>query len=341
MRAESPTAGSPKIVRLSTNDVAPAHRLNYWSSILSSTLSPSALSTATPLGYQSEIAALAVGPVTFTAQSGSAQRAIRAHPELRRTSEHCFNLVLVLTGSWQVALGATRGRFGPGDLIFYDSRDPLDCNLLVAWSDLNLQLSEHFVRKWVPDPAWLVRRRIAFDSKWGRVLSNYVAQLSPEFVVQAPLPQSMLIDQIGALLALTATELRGRRIAGAPVERSVRDHIHDCIRQRCTEPSLQAAEIASSLGVSTRTLHRALAACGETFGAMLIQARVDVAMRMLRSPLFDRVTTAEIGRRAGFSDASHFSRVLRRRTGHTPLAMRRGMGNSGRAQGLPPGSRHP
>lgn len=56
---------------------------------------------------------------------------------------------------------------------------------------------------------------------------------------------------------------------------------------------------------------------------MLIQARVDVASRMLQSPLFDRVTTVEIGRRAGFSDASHFAKVLRTRTGQTPLQMRR------------------
>jgi AraC family transcriptional activator of tynA and feaB len=35
------------------------------------------------------------------------------------------------------------------------------------------------------------------------------------------------------------------------------------------------------------------------------------------------VTTAEIGRRAGFSDASHFVKALRRRTGRTPLQMRR------------------
>jgi AraC-like DNA-binding protein len=56
---------------------------------------------------------------------------------------------------------------------------------------------------------------------------------------------------------------------------------------------------------------------------MLIQARVDLAVRMLQSPLFDRVTTAEIGRRAGFSDASHFVKVLRRTTGQTPLRMRR------------------
>jgi pimeloyl-ACP methyl ester carboxylesterase len=73
---------------------------------------------ADPLEYQSEMAALALGSVTFTAQRGSTQRAIRARPELRRTSEHCFNLVLVLSGSWQVAQGGRLGRFAPGDLIF-------------------------------------------------------------------------------------------------------------------------------------------------------------------------------------------------------------------------------
>lgn len=75
--------------------------------------------------------------------------------------------------------------------------------------------------------------------------------------------------------------------------------------------------------MSTRTLHRTLASCGETFGSMLIEARVDLAVRMLQSTLFDRVTTAETGRRAGFSDASHFVKVLRRRRGQTPLRMRR------------------
>jgi AraC-like DNA-binding protein len=147
--------------------------------------------------------------------------------------------------------------------------------------------------------------------------------LSPQFLVQAPLPQAVLIDQLGALLALTASELSGRRAASAPVERSVRDQIDDHIQQRCPDASLQAADVASSLSISRRTLHRALAACGETFGAMLIQARVDLAVRLLQSPLFDRVTTAEIGRRAGFSDASHFVKALRRRTGQTPLHVRR------------------
>jgi AraC family transcriptional regulator, positive regulator of tynA and feaB len=277
-----------------------------------------------PLECESELSALQLGSITFAVQRGCAQRCVRARPEIRRTTEHCFNLLLVLSGSWRVTHVA-HTRFGPGDLIFHDSRYPLEVDLPPNHSDFNLQLSEQFVRKWVPNPAWLVGRRISADAQWGRVLASYVAQLSPEFVLEAPLPQSLLIDQVGALLALTATELCGRDTSSKPVERSVRDEVDDHIKQRCTEASLQAVDIASSLNISTRTLHRALAACGETFGAMLIQARVDVAARMLQSPLFDRVTTAEIGRRAGFSDASHFTRVLRRRTGQTPLQMRRAM----------------
>ena len=214
-------------------------------------------------------------------------------------------------------------RFGPGDLIFYDSRYTHDCDLL-----LSLELLEFAavgtVRAQMGAQSYRARSGGALrDSQWGRVLASYVAQLSPEFVVQAPLPQGVLIDQLGALLALTASELSGRRAVSTPAERSVRDHVYDHIRQRCADTALQAADVASSLHMSKRSLHRALAACGETFGAMLIQARVDLAVRMLQSPLFDRVTTAEIGRRAGFSDASHFVKVLRSRTGQTPLQMRR------------------
>jgi hypothetical protein len=231
------------------------------------------------LEYELEVAALELPSIAIVAQNGSPQRAIRARSEIRRTSQrYCF-LVLVLSGSWHVT-HVTRTAFGPGDLIFYDSRYPLDCDLLLHWSNLNLQLSEQFVRRWVPNPAVLSGRRICRDSQWGRVLASYVAQLSPQFVVQAPLPQAVLIDQLGALLALTASELSGRRAASAPVERSVRDQIDDHIQQRCPDASLQAADVASSLSISRRTLHRALAACGETFGAMLIQARVDLAVRM-------------------------------------------------------------
>jgi AraC-like DNA-binding protein len=273
------------------------------------------------LEYELEVTALALPSIGIVAASGSPTRSIRGPSEIRRTSQRYFALALVVRGSWNFT-SVTRDRFGLGDLIFYDSHHYQDCNLLSHWSCLNLVLSEQFVRKWVPNPIALSGRHIC-DSQWGRVLASYVTQLSPEFVANAPLPQAVLLDQLGALLSLTSSELNGCRAVSTHAGRSVRDQVYDHIKQQCPATSLQAADIASSLNISKRTLHRALAACGETFGAMLIQARVDLAVRMLQSPLFDRVTTAEIGRRAGFSDASHFVKALRRCTGQTPLHMRR------------------
>jgi AraC-like DNA-binding protein len=273
------------------------------------------------LDYKLEVTALELPSIAIVDQGGSPQRSIRAGPQISRTSGLFFFLVLVLSNSWRVKHVA-RGRLGPGDLFFYDSRSPLDCEFELTWRCFNLRLTEQFARQWLPNPASLGGRLLS-DSKWGRVLASYVAQLSPEFVVQAPMPQALLLDQLGALLALTATELSGGHASSTAVERSVRDQVCDQIKQRCPDTSLQAADVASSLNISKRTLHRGLAGSGETFGALLLQARVDLAVRMLQSPLFARVTTAEIGRRAGFSDASHFTKVLRRLTGQTPLQMRR------------------
>jgi AraC family transcriptional regulator, positive regulator of tynA and feaB len=313
---------SSPIVRLSTRDIAPADRHDYINWILSVTdpAAPTEWSVGASPELELEVTALKLPAVTIVAISGSPHRSVRRFGP-RRTVERTFGLNHVFSGPQNVTHG-TQYRLNPGDVSFTDSRHPFEYEFLTHYKDCYVQLPEQFMRKWVRNPLVLVGRRIG-DSQWGRVLTSYMAQLSPEFVVQAPLPQAVLIDQLGALLALVASELSGSRAVTTPAERSVRDRVSDHIRQRCADTSLQAADIAGSLHISTRTLHRALGTCGETFGVMLIHARVDLAMRMLQSPLFDRVTTAEIGRRAGFSDASHFVKALRRRTGQTPLQMRR------------------
>ena len=70
---------------------------------------------------------------------------------------------------------------------------------------------------------------------------------------------------------------------------------------------------------------RILLALGATRASDLHRVLRDLQLGVPRTSrqFLDRVTTAEIGRRAGFSDASHFVKVLRSRTSQTPLQMRR------------------
>jgi AraC family transcriptional activator of tynA and feaB len=155
------------------------------------------------------------------------------------------------------------------------------------------------------------------------MLSTYISLVTPELATIPPLPSQVMADQMGALLALAAQELQGHLPGVQAPNVQQRARIHACIEQRCPELQLTAADIAASLNLSPRTLHRTLAAHGETFGKKLIDARLDMASRMLRSRSFDRVTIAEIGKRAGFLDPSHFARVCRVRFGRTPRRLRR------------------
>jgi len=110
-----------------------------------------------------------------------------------------------------------------------------------------------------------------------------------------------LVDQVGALLALIAGEAEARAIP------HLLDRIRDCVRDRCAEPRLTAADVAASRNVPPRILHRALAAKKLTFASLLLDARIGGALQMLTSPSFTQLAPGEIARRAGFLSASHFA----------------------------------
>ena len=210
-----------------------------------------------------------------------------------------------------------------GDAVFVDSDLEYRLDLPFAYDVVHLRLSEAFVMQWVSRPSALVGTSISPKSGWGSSLCSFVRQLTPEFAANAPLPQAVIADQLGALLALVGADASSALALPSRKDKVFLQRILDCIAQRCAEPPLVASDIAASLNISTRTLHRTLASDGKMFSNVLMAARISVAARMLASPLFKRLTTAEIGRRAGFSDASHFARVFKRHTGTTPVAARR------------------
>jgi AraC-like DNA-binding protein len=180
-----------------------------------------------------------------------------------------------------------------------------------------LILPTHWLESWLPDPSALVGRTISKESEWGQVLSPLIHALTPEVAVAPPLPPSVLVDQLGTTLAMVADESETQAMSDLVRRAQL------CIRERCREPQLTAADVATSLDVPTPTLHRALRVKELTFVSQLLEARFDVALQMLSSSLYARLTTAEIARQCGFMRTSHFARVVSRRTGHTPCDLRR------------------
>jgi AraC family transcriptional activator of tynA and feaB len=334
-------ANSDALQRWSTADVPPANRLEYFANALSKAAIPVAVDSADPLTFGADISFASLGSIWVCKASGSPLRSSRGASELARSDRHSLNLIMSLKSPWTAE---HRGLFNlaPGDMLVHDSQYAVEADVRNPFDAVTVGFSDDWLRQWVPNPGTMIARRIPGATPWGRALSTYLAELSPEFVLAPPLPFSVLADQVGSLIALAASGLWRATQTYTPAVRSLHERIQECLVQRCTEPQLTAPDLAASVNISVRTLHRIFAAANETFGGKLIEARARVAVRMLTSRLFNRVTTAEIGRRAGFLSPSHFARVIRQRTGRTPLQLRRAVKSDAMAREfLPQPQRYP
>ncbi|WP_213576487.1 helix-turn-helix domain-containing protein [Rhodococcus sp. USK13] len=117
-----------------------------------------------------------------------------------------------------------------------------------------------------------------------------------------------------------------RRLSVQPMQTS--DHYFTAatafIESHLDDPGLSIADVAYTLSLSQRHLGRIFAARETTVARHIQKLRLQRALRLLVSTEGHHITVAEVGRRCGFSSASHFSRVFRDRFGVTPSEARRG-----------------
>ena len=318
-----PTAAThvvpPPVRRWSTDAVSPAQRLDYWvGAICEGFLEMAATSSCGP-GFCSTLESVPWGPVAVNRVRGSAQDVFRTRSAIARSRENFYYLLCKSDSTWTAGQEDCSARLLPGDLVLVDSRRRYEFHFAHSADTVSLQLHPSWIEGWLPDAQAALGRRIDGQSGWGAALSAFARQLTPELATRPPLPAQLLTDQLGALMALAVQQAA----PAAPAAPSLRERIGALVRELHAEPGLTAADVAAALEVSQRTLHRALAGGGHTFAQQLMACRMEAAARLLADPRFDRLTVAEIGRRVGLADASHFVRSCRARLGATPAELRR------------------
>ena len=303
------------IQHFSTQTVPQGMRFDYWTSILNRSLWPVTEWSALSQDFGVYVEEGQLGSLTTVFETITPTRARRTRTDVDDTGESCYLLFALSSGELDFSHNGQNARLRPGDLALigggeHESYSRVGCKVTI------LKLPTHWLRVWLPDANVLAGHLISRDSRWGRVLSPMATQLTPEFAVAPPLPHGVLVDQLGATLALIAGETEASAMP------DVLAKIQDCIRQRCTEPQLTAGDVATSLQIPPRLLHRVLAANNASFASQLLDARTTIAIQLLTSRSFKGLTNAEISRHAGFLNASYFARVIRKRTGHTPQELR-------------------
>jgi AraC-like DNA-binding protein len=307
----------------STGQVEPSRRLDYWIGAVCECFLEMDITTPVRTGFDCAIARGQLDTIGINRVRGTGQHVYRRRASVERSQNNYYYLLCKTDNDWMVTQNGHSSRLQPFDLVLLDSRRCYDFNFPVTANTLSLELPIAWVESWISDPERRIGQRIDGRAGWGAALSAFACQLTPQLAIDRPLPAKLLVDQLGALLALGY----GSEIAASPAKQRdaarLLDQIRGAIRLRYAEPGLTAVNVAEQLRVSERTLHRALNNAGLTFSGLLGDCRMAVARRMLSEPRFDRIGIGGIGLRVGLSDPSHFIRQCRRYLGMTPGAFRR------------------
>ncbi|GAA2623025.1 hypothetical protein GCM10010307_08050 [Streptomyces vastus] len=94
------------------------------------------------------------------------------------------------------------------------------------------------------------------------------------------------------------------------------------LRKHLADPDLSAARIAAAHDISVRHLYAVLSRSGISLGDWIRARRLAECRRELAGPNGRLRTIAAIGRRWGFADATHFSKVFKQAYGISPRAWR-------------------
>ncbi|MFI7409712.1 AraC family transcriptional regulator [Streptomyces sp. NPDC049627] len=104
-----------------------------------------------------------------------------------------------------------------------------------------------------------------------------------------------------------------------PKDATVADRVRELIEVLLPSGRCSIEQVARSLGVDRRTVHRQLASSGETFSSLLNATRMHLAEQFVANP---RRSLTEISDLLGFSSLSAFSRWFSERFGCSPRAWR-------------------
>jgi AraC-like DNA-binding protein len=302
-----------------TETVQSTQRFDYWVGAICECFLEMEADSGMRKEFSARLESTEMAGLHLNRVTGSAQDVYRTRGAISRGNGNYYYLLCKeATPCNIVQHNRNEARLLPGDLVLIDSRQRYSLHFPERVDTLSIQLPIGWLDAWLPDAQQMLGRRVDGNGGWGAVLAAYLRQAAS---AASALPAAQHRDHLGGLIA--AAFITAARESVIAEDDHLNERIEAAVGARFAEPGLSATEVADSLGISVRTLYRALARNKQSFAALLNRHRLAAARRMLGSPACRHLTIAEIGRRAGWLDASHFTRTWLAHTGQRPSQSRR------------------
>lgn len=256
----------------------------------------------------------------------------RTSLDVRRDGDETLRLVVPIAGAFVACQGDRSVAIRPGAAAVLTKASPFDLAHRDAARALILNLPAE------PIPGVAVPRMIDVRGGVGAVIASMLSSVAAHRDAVDGAQFRLVADTVSDLLARASWDAGGRALvtptaddgaeaadgtpATAPdtltaVDAAVREHV----RLHAHDATLTPARIAGDLGWSVRQIQLALARSGTTPSALLRDARLDRARRLLEAATGRSV--ADVAYASGFRSLSVFTARFKQRFGTTPGEHRR------------------
>lgn len=264
-----------------------------------------------------------VGPLRICSVQGTAVTLRRTERLARQDEEPVVFLGLQMTGTSLVVQNGRQCLLRPGDFAVYESIAPytllhdegIDGHFF-RFPRAALALPERLLRDITAVP-------LGSDNPIARLAFTYFSQLAvSDELHQGAHADAVVEPSVELLRAVLASQHGNSGLAKGPLEATLSLRITQYLRAHLADPDLSAARIAAAHGISVRHLYAVLSRSGISLGDWIRTRRLAECRRELAGPNGRLRTIAAIGRRWGFVDATHFSKVFKQAYGISPRAWR-------------------
>lgn len=303
----------------STDDVEPRRALGYWIDTVCDSFLEIDIDSPNRERFHARLEQAEFGPATLYMVEADTQTVYRTPARIAGSRYAAYFLLRLHSGQLRLRQYKRDSQVQAGDCVLIDCKEPYQLDCLPTTRCVALRCPQDWLGNWVPSPESIAARPFAAGNGWGAALSAALANLDPERADDLALPESIVAEQIAALLALAA----GPGVQASTPRKKLLARLLHTLRDRCCESDLTPGEVADAHGISKRYLHHLFAQAGTTFGNELMRLRLDSARRLLADRRFGAIAIGEVAARCGFVEPSHFARRFRATYGHGPTEFRR------------------
>ncbi len=245
----------------------------------------------------------------------------RLPKEPAKISQDVYLAVVLLSGRYSLEQDGRAVALRPGDMTIYDATRPHRINCPGSFSKLIVSIPRSKLKERVGGVECCTAMQIAGDRGVGAVAAAFLRSCAEQTQELSASQFAVLSENYMDLLALSLAAA-GLPVGAASFGRSMSlTRIKNFIERNLRNPELDAAMVASGVGMSSRYVNDLLSDEGASLMRYVLRLRLKKCRRELSSRTGASIT--EIAFRWGFNDISNFSRSFKQRFGCSPREYRR------------------